>query len=329
MPRKWLIVILFLILLAVVAGGFFLLKKKAGQEKLTSDDLPSFNQGQGPKQNPEDQNQTNPLINHQAYLAISQDGKTWPEGNLIRKSASVPEAIQLQKNIGQFKIGTLLVYFVDAAKMKGPLTEQIGVISSSDLGQTFQEEGAIELQNKGNLVVVDPSLIQLDDGTLRLYFFDFSVKSNTGVPNQESSHNVYSAVSKDGLKFTLEQGVRFQDNNLTDPEVIQFQNQWLMYYSTGQSSKLAISSDGLNFKSQAIKGGDVGGVPGALALENGVKLFGCGKTLNQVFSKDGLNFQIEIEDIFQGQVKGVACDPSPVKLQDSRYLMVYKTIEKM
>ncbi|MBI2128864.1 hypothetical protein HYU07_01360 [Candidatus Woesearchaeota archaeon] len=267
----------------------------------------------------------NPLIDHNTYITFSSDGKTWEQGSLIRKSASVPDLIQLTRDAGKFKKDDLLVYFVDALTMAGPSTEQVGIISSSDLGKTWAEQGTIKLSGKKNKGgVVDPSIVQLEDGSLRLYFFGPDITSGDPA-KQEGKHKVYSAKSSDGMNFVAEEGTRFEDNSLTDPEVIYFNGKWLMYYSVGASSELATSNDGLNFIAVDIEGGNVGGVPGALALDNGVRLFACGKGIATATSTDGVNFKLEQIDILN--TDGIVCDPAAVKLADGKYAMIYKAIE--
>lgn len=269
----------------------------------------------------------NPLKNHNTYFTISSDGKTWQPGNLIRKGASVPDVVFLEKDLGKFKKGDLLVYFVDAITMIGPGTENLGITYSSDLGKTWQDSGVIKLSGKLNKgAAVDPSLLQLADGSLRLYFFgpDMTEGDPAKVPGK---HKIYSAKSADGINFTVEPGTRFEEEKLTDPEVIIFQDKYLMYYSVGATSKLATSTDGLSFAQVSITGGELGGVPGAITTDSGVRLFACGRGLGEAISSNGVNFSLEQQDIFKGEIKATVCDPAVVKLTDGRYLMVYKVDE--
>ncbi len=264
----------------------------------------------------------NPLLRDNTYLTFSDDGKNWKQGALIRKSASVPDLIQLTKDIGKFKKGDLLIYFVDALTIVGPGTEQLGIISSSDSGKTWVEQGTIKLAGKKNKgAAVDPSVVQLSDGSLRLYYFGPEITQGDPA-RQEGKHNVYSAKSSDGINFVVEKGIRFEDFSLTDPEVITFGDKWLMYYSVGASTKLASSTDGLNFNVVNIIGGEVGGVPGALAVNEGIRLFGCSNGISTAISSDGVNFRQEQTDILN--IRGMVCDPAAIKLANGRYAMIYK-----
>ena len=254
-------------------------------------------------------------------FTVSADGKNWQPGNLIAKSASVPDIIQLKKDSGNFKKDDLLIYFANFSNFGQPKLEALGLIVSHDNGKTWSNRTAINL-DKG--AAVDPSIVQLDDGRLRLYFF--GPETIAGDPAlAPGPHKVYSAISSDGINFTAETGVRFQDNNLTDPEVIRYGNQWFMYYSVGSATKLAVGSDGLNFSAHMITGGNIGGVPGAVVFDGGVRLFACGKGLTTTTASDGINFTKEQADIFGGKIRGLVCDPAVIKMANGGYSMVYKT----
>jgi hypothetical protein len=100
-----------------------------------------------------------------------------------------------------------------------------------------------------------------------------------------------------------------------------------MYYSVGPETKLAVSSDGLKFESESISGGNVGGVPGAVEVSGGVRIYGCSQGISTAISQDGITFSIDGRDIVKSSEKPVVCDPSVIKLQDGRYAMAYKIAE--
>ena len=61
---------------------------------------------------------------------------------------------------------------------------------------------------------VDPSVVLLEDGQFRLYF-------TSGPREGGSQPSTYSALSNDGVHFTVEPGVRFQaDGMVLDPNVL-------------------------------------------------------------------------------------------------------------
>ena len=318
--KTWFLFIIVLIFAAAAgaAGYFFGLQK--GKQSKSADIGRSFQEKLPPSGGPN----LEELKSHTTYLASSTDGKTWKKGILVQRQASVPDLIQLDQNLSSFKKSDLLIYFVDFSTMtEDPGSEGLGLVSSSDGGKTWGEKKAVSVKNKPNKgAAVDPSLVQLSDGRLRLYFFGSEVTQ--GDPAKaEGEHKVYSAVSTDGINFQTEKGTRLATKNLTDPEVIFYKGNWYMYWSNGQNTKLAISSDGLTFTGKEIAGGEVGGVPGALVTSGGmVRLFGCKMGgIATAISSDGLNFKPEQEGILNG------CDPAPIKLDNGTYSMVFKEVE--
>lgn len=266
--------------------------------------------------------------NDKTYITTSGDGKTWRPGTLVTNSASVPDIIELTQDLGNFKKGDILVYFVDFSTLLGPGQENISVVASEDGGKSWQEKQQIMVKNKPNKgAAVDPSVAQLPDSTLRLYFFGSETTSGdpASVPG---AHKVYSAISQDGVNFLVEEGTRFATENLTDPEVISYKNQWYMYYSIGPSFGLATSQDGLAFQKKTIFGGNLGGVPGALVTGTGVTAFACGiGGLGMATSSDGTSFQKVKDDIFDHQIRAIVCDPAAIQTSDGTFLMVYKVKE--
>lgn len=312
------VVVAILVALALGAGVFIFGKKPLPPEPADSG-LVNF--GKNPPPRPMDENGPQ---NDQTFITFSKDGGTWDSGTLIAKQASVPDLLELSIDLGKFKKGELLVYYVDFSEVIGPGEENISVIVSSDKGRTWSKKTSIKISNKPNKgAAVDPSIIQLSDGRLRIYFFGSDITQ--GDPALISGdHKVYSAISSDGINFETEDGVRLEEPKLTDPEVIMYKNLWYMYYSTGPDFKLATSEDGLRFNTKTLSGETMGGVPGALEINGGVRVWSCGRGLTQSFAPDGLNFRKEQEDIFNGEIQGVVCDPAVVKLSDGRFAMLYK-----
>jgi len=278
--------------------------------------------GPGSQQGPS--NQQGGPQQDKTYFSATADPKSWPVGTLAAEQASVPDIVELSADLGDYKKGNLLIYYVDFAEFKGDGSEGVSVIASTDGGKTWGTKQQITLTGKKNKgAAVDPSVVQLADGRMRLYFF--GSETTSGDPAQaEGPHVVYSAISSDGVRFALEDGERFAEE-LTDPEVVFYKNQWYMYYSMGQSTGLAVSSDGLTFKKQQITGGDVGGVPGALVVDGNVRLYGCSRSgIASGVASDGVNFQKDTDDILGGKVQGIVCDPAIVRSATGTYFAVYK-----
>ncbi|PIN78640.1 hypothetical protein COV16_05690, partial [Candidatus Woesearchaeota archaeon CG10_big_fil_rev_8_21_14_0_10_34_8] len=142
---------------------------------------------------------------HYISFTTSNDQKTWDiEKTAIQEHASVPDAIILEHNIGNFRAGTIMAVFVDASVMisqdekssKGQ--EKIGMMYSEDKGKTWSEIQIINIEGSEGHVPVDPSIVQLDDGTLLLYYFDFNAMISKADYDQ---YKIYVAESQDGLAY--------------------------------------------------------------------------------------------------------------------------------
>ncbi len=179
-----------------------------------------------------------------------------------------------------------------------------------------------------------PNIIRLDDGKFRLYY------SGPG--------GILSAISKDGLSFTKENGVRISSGGngtdemiVSDPAALKLNDgRMRMYYkgATGfggpgqavHSIFSAISSDGLHFKKEgkridSLKTSDDGwaSVPDAILLPSGkVRIYYVSNGddvlhgIVSALSEDGLNFTRE------GPVLTGFVDPAIIRLTSGEYLMV-------
>lgn len=272
-----------------------------------------------PAQNPP-ANQDGPW-NHQIHFATSKDGLNWNvEPAPLMKEASVPDIIVLSGRGTAGSEGTTFVYTVDARPMKASRFENISLLISKDNGKSWTEPEAVKINGikETNAAPVDPSIVQLEDGRLRLYFYAM-VKAP---PRPDSTHKFYSAISTDGRNFTVEDGVRFEAANITDPEVIFADGEWLMFISHGEESWLARSPDGLNFKRDEKVIFRGGGVPGALPLADGrVRVFLCGRggILSALF--DPQTSEIIAEDGIRAER---AADPSIYRRHDATYAIIIK-----
>jgi len=178
----------------------------------------------------------------------------------------------------------------------------------------------------------------LKDGNIRLYYCN--------------SKGILSAVSKDGLTFTKEQGIRISPGTgfelqVCDPTIVNLPDGKMRMYYKGASSlnpgpgqsvhKIfsAISSDGLNFQKEGIRidsetNGDNGwaSVPDAITLPDGrVRIYyvtaaGMQHGIGSAISSDGLNFVKE-----QGIRVENLVDPALVKIRD-KYILFAASIDE-
>lgn len=262
---------------------------------------------------------------HSAYITFSEDPSSFPEGTLIAEEASVPDALVCTVDSEACDAGDILVYFVDVRSVAVYGSEHIGMIRSTDGGKTWSDRATIAIADKPNVdgVAVDPSVVQLADGTIRLYYYGPEGRIEDPATATQS-HPVYSAVSENGIDFTADPGTRLSLLKLTDPDVVLKDGIWYMYYSLGLTSGVATSEDGLAFEDRGGVEDGIGGVPGAIALADGIRAYGCSRTgIQSAFAEDGLAFGEASVALALGGV----CDPSPEPYGDG-YLFVYKQIDR-
>lgn len=241
--------------------------------------------------------------------ATSTDLMNWEDSEqVLAEHASVPGAVVKDNNI--------YVYYVDVAEECYP--EELNLIMSSDGGQTWGESVTVYIKGLGVKVAVDPAPYLLEDGRIRLYYFDINGSKNPG-----ADFKIYSAASEDGIYFEEEEGVRFSNPGTLDPDVIKVGDVWRLYTGAIESNSTisATSSDGLNFEYEgvAFQGG---AVPDVFYKEGTYYLYTAGIDVST--SEDGANF-IKAGGHFQSKIGMVTADPSVVELSDGTYLMMYKT----
>jgi len=142
--------------------------------------------------------------------------------------------------------------------------DKVAVRFSSDEGRTWTAPQVIRLAGlpQGMRFPFDPTLVPLPDGRVRLYFT--SVKGRTF---QDDRPAIYSAISSDGVDYTVEPGVRFgvEGRPVIDCAVVFHQGVFHLYAPDngvggppGMSAQRAregvgyhaTSRDGLTFKRQ-------------------------------------------------------------------------------
>lgn len=252
------------------------------------------------------------IFSHQVYSASSKDSLTWTLDNqLLFDHASVPDAVIT-------KDGTIFLYFMDASKGHG-----MSVAKSQDLGKTWQKF-KVEIENKkGEGDAVDPNPILLEDGTIRLFYF------GTFGPAQaepERSHDINSALSKDGIHFVEEDGVRFSAKGITDPDVIKTKTGWKMFVSFGRQNISLSSKDGMTFTHDLKNASYDGSVSRTIAVDGGYRMYKCGDGgIVSQFTRDFETWQQEGIRI-QAKSGEMVCDPGIIPLPDGTYKMFYKVV---
>ncbi len=276
-----------------------------------------------PTGEPPDQQESG-IQNHALFIAFSDDGDTWDVNEeTIAEEASVGNLMALTQDAGEYEAGDLLAYFVDASEMAKIGEERIGLISSTDNGKTWSERQKIVINDlPDTILTVDPTAVQLDDGSIRIFFFDFSQVGGVAQEDwdEDQDHVILSAISTDGETFDFE-GESFRRVNVTDPEVVKFGDMWFMYLAAMAEDGIAIATsvDGQSFEDTGIVI-NMEGIPGSLVVDDEVQIFGCSRTgITRASSTDGTTFS---EEEIALQVP--ACDPDPAILADGSIALLFK-----
>jgi outer membrane lipoprotein-sorting protein len=197
-------------------------------------------------------------------------------------------------------------------------------------GTAIQEDGPGTRQQ----MVSNPAVVQLKDGTYRMIY-----------EGQDASRDrrLFSAVSKDGMTWTKEPGIRFADRGdgpglfTSVPEIIRLENGDLrMYYTRGLTSATALSADeGLTWTKE--RNLDLGRIvldPDVVVPDDGTYIlffttfdreFGVGpQYMMSARSRDGLNFSLDSgRRLEPSSQNGLVVDPDVVPLGNGKYRMYY------
>lgn len=209
-----------------------------------------------------------------------------------------------------------------------------GIVSaiSSD-GLNFGKEPGIRIDpvlDVGNaeLMVCDPTIIDLPDGKIRMYY---KGATGSGGPGQ-AVHKVFSAISSDGLNFQKE-GLRIDSERTGDdgwasvPEAVKLPDGRVRIYYVSDASSVghgivsAVSLDGLDFIKEETKLTSFVD-PAVIILFDGKYLLFAksfmGKGIYSFISSDGINFEDQ-----QLVISEESYDPSIIQLDNSTYRVFY------
>ena len=182
---------------------------------------------------------------HSLHVAYSENGgNSYNQiANGIISSASVPDAVR-------FKDENLIYYVNGDFDNHSIFVSEIG-----NDGKSSKVLGPITLD--GNIIkdAVDPDVIVTPDGRLRLFYY---VGLFTKPVTYPKPNKFYSAISDDGINFTIE-GVVTELDNSTDPTVVRLKDgSYLLAIPQAKELKITIlkSMDGYKFKEiTSIRGG--------------------------------------------------------------------------
>lgn len=156
------------------------------------------------------------------------------------QSAGVPSLVKTKK-------GEIIAVFQWFPSNETESWDRIAIQRSKDNGQTWTVPRSLKFEGlpEGYQRPMDPAIVELSDGRLRLYY----TSNPDGFARQGNA--IYSAISKDGLTWKYESGERFKPDDQIgfDPTVAFFEGKWHMITPKFQAGGYhAVSDDGLKFK---------------------------------------------------------------------------------
>lgn len=258
------------------------------------------------------------------YLATSDDGLTFEKQKVFVEHAGVPNILRTSE-------GDIIVVYQYFSTQNTSMFNSIAYSLSQDNGETWSLPTKVQFEDLPEptvplLTPVDPTLVELADGTLRLYF-TYHAKDDE-FARLASAHADHIRVP-----FVYEEGIRLaiDHQNLLDPAVIFFNGFWHHYaqYMMPSAPGIydnyhSISVDGLDFELQDSIELGMMMLGNPILVDDGIRFYGSGggKVLS-AFSTDG--FTWKMEDGIRIENAG---DPAVVELLDGTFLMIYTGFEK-
>ena len=253
------------------------------------------------------------------YVYDSDDGLNFTERELLVKHAGVPHLLQ-------DKSGTLIAVYQYFSFSDEALFNVFAYSTSADLGLTWDGPHLLEVKDLPEPVApeasaVDPTIVELDDGSLRLYFTYHLSGKKSPVCVSAKAQSIKDA-------FVYEEGIRVELENTTvlDPAVVYFKGTW--HYFAPENTMAgpstlnlhATSSDGLNFELQEKI--DLGGprlLGSAIVVDDGLRFYGTNQGAPGAFSAistDGFSWKTEAGE------RAPHGDPGVVKLSNGKFLLL-------
>ena len=246
------------------------------------------------------------------HIATSSDGLQFTPGELFLDHAGVP---CLTRTTDHVLIATYQYFSFENEAEFGYMAYSV----STDEGTSWSDPEVISLEGLpayGNALPVDPALVQLDDGDLRLYF-------TLHAQGDQHTHVAAARAASISETFTYEGELfRSEDANLLDPTVIFFDGSWHYFTpvpgGTGTMNHHATSADGLHFTAQDDINIDMNMLGNPVVVDGGIRFFGSGLGgVVSAFSTDG--FEWTLDDGFRAP--GV--DPGISQLSDGSFMLIY------
>lgn len=224
-------------------------------------------------------------------------------------------------NLIRLSSGTLASVFQWFRQPVGSASwDRVAIKFSSDNGVTWTEPQPIIVNElPGNFQrPFDPTLSVTDENRIRIYF-------SSGLNlTLDTSINTYSAISDDGINYTMDPGFRFSlpDRPVVDPAVIKFRNLWHLAnpLTMGAGAYHNISNDGLNYTrvTDIVSDMNHSWIGNYMIKDtNELRFYGSGAMIWYSSSTNGGAWSGFTSTNISGG------DPSALKISDTSFIMIY------
>lgn len=250
-------------------------------------------------------------------MATSTDGLNFQKGDVLFEQSGVPNLLRLND-------GTLILTYQYFSSESEDLFDVIAYSVSNDEGETWSDTKPMTLVGlpmglDSRKHPMDPTLVQLSDGRLRLYFTYHAQGNKTAA--------LYAATAPDDQidsTFQVETTPALMtSSNLLDPAVVYFDGVWHHYtwQDSGDDNYHSTSTDGASFTLQDNINLPMDFLGQVITTDAGLRFYGTGKGgVVSAVSTNGSDWTMESGQRIQG------ADPAVQRLADGSYLMVYTSI---
>jgi hypothetical protein len=255
----------------------------------------------------------------QVHLTTSPDGVSFTKGNLLSDHSGVPHLLKTSD-------GRLIASYQYFDPFDDELFDVFAYKISEDNGITWSDQQYIQITGfdrepnfRNGSMPVDPTLVELEDGSFRLYFTFHDKNQLRAHLSSATSKSLHQTFQYEGPLLTSEH------ENILDPAVIYFQDQWHHFTwtedknSQGYTKNIhSTSPDGLTFTRQADIYLPMNMLGQAIVIDDQLYFYGTGLGgLPKAVSGDGFNWEMSDSlGIF-------GADPGIAMLDDTTFLMIY------
>ncbi len=257
------------------------------------------------------------------YMATSKDGLNFEDSKLFIDRAGVPNLLLTSK-------GTLIATFQYFTFAEQEMFDVIAYTVSHDSEKTWKPVNKIGFEGKGfepekigpgSPNPVDPTLVELEDGTFRLYF--------TFHPIGSQYPTLFSARSTSLDTLFKVEGQQLDTNRMIlDPALIQYKGLW-HHYTVLHGEKIdnkhvnvhSTSPSGLNFEQHDDILLEFQLLGQVIEDDGKLRFYGSGEGVKSATSIDGYDWSIDPGTRVDG------ADPGVAKLPDKSYLIIYTKLK--